>query len=87
MTETAQTTEAPVAIHSSIAHLQRILNKYDHLPPHLQNIAKQFAEICNWVVEHVPHTPEISVALRHIIDAKNSAVLSQALHDEDNKPA
>ena len=48
--------------------------KFDHLPAHLQEKSKPFAQLANWMVETLPRNPERSVALRKLLEAKDAAV-------------
>lgn len=47
---------------------------YDHLPEALQEVSRPFCELAARVVETVPQNPERTVALRHLLDAKDCAV-------------
>jgi hypothetical protein len=47
---------------------------YEHLPPHLQEASRPFGELAKLVVETLPQNPERTVALRHLLDAKDAAV-------------
>ena len=47
---------------------------YDHLPPHLATVSKPFGELAQWIVENIPRTPERTVALRKLLEAKDAAV-------------
>jgi hypothetical protein len=48
--------------------------KFDHLPAHLQDKSKPFAQLATWIVETLPRNPERSVALRKLLEAKDAAV-------------
>jgi len=48
--------------------------EYAHLPPHLQSISAQFANVAKWVVGELPRNPERTVALRKLLEAKDCAV-------------
>lgn len=48
--------------------------EYSHLPPHLQAVSKPFCELAHKVVEEIPRNQERTVALRHLLDAKDAAV-------------
>lgn len=52
---------------------------YAHLPPHLQEVSKLFHDLAHRVVETVPQNPERTIALRHIWDAKNYAVVASGI--------
>jgi hypothetical protein len=47
---------------------------YEHLPPHLQEHSKPFADLANLIVETLPSNPERTVALRKLLEAKDCAV-------------
>jgi len=47
---------------------------YSHLPPHLQDISKPFAEMAAALVESLPRNPERTVALRKLLEGKDAAV-------------
>jgi hypothetical protein len=47
---------------------------YKHLPPHLQEISKPFAEMADVIVLKLPRNPERTVALRKPLEAKDAAV-------------
>lgn len=55
-----------------IEHIEQFFT-YSHLPPHLQEISKPFAELAN-VVLTLPQNPERTVALRKLLEAKDAAV-------------
>lgn len=48
---------------------------YSHLPPHLQEVSKKFAELAEYV-DSLPSNPEQTVALRKLLEAKDCAVRS-----------
>ena len=48
--------------------------EYHHLPLHLQDISKPFAELASWVIVVIPRNPERTVALRKLLEAKDAAV-------------
>jgi hypothetical protein len=48
--------------------------KWEHLPPHLQEVSKKFAELAQWVEENLPDGAEKSVAQRKLLEAKDAAV-------------
>ena len=47
---------------------------YDHLPPHLADVSKPFAEHAQRIVDTLPRNPERTVALRKLLEAKDAAV-------------
>ena len=48
--------------------------EYAHLPPHLRETSKQFADVAAWIDDQVPPGPERTVALRKLLEAKDAAV-------------
>lgn len=47
---------------------------YDHLPAPLQAVSKPYCELAQWTVETQPQTPERTVALRKLLEAKDAIV-------------
>lgn len=47
---------------------------YEHLPPHLQEISKDYCELARKVVDKYPMNPERTVTLRKLLEAKDAAV-------------
>jgi len=47
---------------------------YAHLPPHLQDASKAFAELAQSIVQLIPRNPERTVALRKLLEAKDAAI-------------
>lgn len=47
---------------------------YGHLPPHLAEAARPFAELAHLLVATAPRNPERTVALRKLLEAKDAAV-------------
>ena len=48
--------------------------KFEHLPTHLQDKSRPFAELAIWIVRTLPQNPERTVALRKLLEAKDCAV-------------
>jgi hypothetical protein len=48
--------------------------KHDHLPQHLQDVAKPFTEFASNIVARLPQNPERTVALRKLLESKDAAV-------------
>ena len=46
---------------------------FAHLPPHLQEVSKPFADLAAAVLT-LPRNPERTVALRKLLEAKDAAV-------------
>lgn len=50
---------------------------YSHLPPHLQQISLPFAALAEFIAANIPYNPEVSEALRKLLEAKDCAVRAQ----------
>lgn len=47
---------------------------WQHLPPHLQEVSRPFAELAEEIVLRLPRNQERTVALRKLLEAKDAAV-------------
>ncbi len=47
---------------------------FEHLPSHLREISKPFAELANTLVATLPPGPELSAGLRKLLEAKDCCV-------------
>lgn len=47
---------------------------YAHLPAHLQDVSRPFAELAIRMVDTLPSNPERSAGLRKLLEAKDCAV-------------
>ena len=47
---------------------------FAHLPAHLQEVSRPFAELADMLVVALPRNPERTVALRKLLEAKDAAV-------------
>lgn len=56
--------------------------EYHHLPPHLKRVAYVFTIAAQTVCQMVPRSPERTVALRKLLEAKDAAVRA-SLTDAD----
>lgn len=45
-----------------------------HLPDHLKEVVNQFQDLINWMVHNIEPHPEMVVALRKLLEAKDAAV-------------
>lgn len=70
------------SMHSATAHVARLF-AYDHLPPCLQAVSKPFHDLAEHLINAHSDGPELTVALRHLKDAKDAAVNHAVLTDED----
>jgi hypothetical protein len=48
--------------------------KFGHLPDHLKAVSAPFADLANQLAESLPPGPELSVALRKLLESKDAAV-------------
>ena len=48
--------------------------EFKHLPPHLQEVSRPFSDLANHVMATLPENQERTVALRKLLEAKDSAV-------------
>ena len=53
--------------------------KYDHLPPHLQEVSKGFYTLAIDICDRVEPGPERTVALRKLLEAKDAAVRAKVV--------
>lgn len=59
--------------------------KYDHLPDHLQDISKPLCDIAHQMANKLPSSPELTVGLRKLLEAKDCFVRSK-LEENDLEP-
>lgn len=60
-------------MHPAAKHVLQFF-AYDHLPHRLKQISKPFADLAQQVAETAPDSPETTVALRKLLEAKDAAV-------------
>lgn len=60
-------------MHPSIVSLLKYFS-FAHLPEHLQVVSAPFATLANEVAQRAPDSPETTVALRKLLEAKDCAV-------------
>jgi hypothetical protein len=48
--------------------------RYEHLPAHLQQVSRPFAEIARTMAAELPEGPEVSAGLRKLLEAKDCLV-------------
>jgi hypothetical protein len=58
---------------SKTSHIMQFF-AYSHLPEHLQRVSKPFGDLAVELVGELPENPELSVALRKLLEAKDAAV-------------
>lgn len=52
-----------------------------HLPPHLAEVSKPFADLARTILDTLPRNPERTVALRKLLEAKDAAVRARLARD------
>lgn len=73
--------------HPSVQHLLSLFT-WDHLPPALQSIVMPIATLAEAYAETLESGPELSVGLRHLLDAKDALVRQKVIDlREANTPA
>lgn len=60
-------------MHPATEHVLKFFS-YTHLPEKLQAVSKLFAELAKIIAERTPDSPETTVALRKLLEAKDAAV-------------
>ena len=55
----------------------------DHLPEHLADVSRPFAEIAEWMIDELPTNSERTVALRKLLEAKDAAVRARLYQEDD----
>jgi len=55
-----------------IAHVLQFF-RYEHLPPHLQEVSKKFSDLA-YEVAALSDNPEVTVSLRSLLAARDAAV-------------
>ena len=48
--------------------------EFGHLPEHLKEISRPFAELAQHIMRTIPKNPERTVALRKLLEGKDAAV-------------
>ena len=59
--------------------------EFDHLPPHLQEVSRPFAEMAGFLVSAIVWNPELTVMLRKLLETKDAAVRAKLVGDNDGK--
>ncbi len=57
----------------SVEHIEQFF-AWGHLPPHLADVSKPFADLATALISTLPRNPERTVALRKLLEAKDAAV-------------
>ena len=76
--------ELPEGRHPSTVKLLRWFD-FGHLPPHLQAASEPFADLAMHLVDTLPDSAELTVALRKILEAKDCAVRA-TIEANERKP-
>lgn len=66
--------EIPDDRHPSTIHFAAHF-RYDHLPPHLQEISRPIHDVAMLMIHTLPDGPELTEGLRKLWEAKNSFVI------------
>jgi len=61
-------------------HIEQFFT-YSHLPPHLQDVSRPFADLASLIIATLPRNPERTVALRKLLEAKDAAVRAKLARD------
>lgn len=70
----ARDTENDMAYHPAIEHFAGLF-AFAHLPPHLREVSRGFHDLAKSLVDNPGLSgPELTVALRKLLEAKDSAV-------------
>jgi hypothetical protein len=59
--------------HPAVEHVLQYF-AYEHLPQHLQVVSKDFHDLATLTANRVPESPETTIALRKLLEAKDAAV-------------
>ncbi len=70
--------------HPAVASVLRFF-AYEHLPPHLQEVSKEFHDLAVKVADRAPASPETTVALRKLLEAKDAAVRARIDKDTQSR--
>jgi hypothetical protein len=63
----------PTDRHPSIQKLRSHF-AYEHLPPKLQRVSRHFAITADLMLQWLPDSPELTVCLRKLLDARDCAL-------------
>lgn len=71
---------------------QAVLNhfRFEHLPPHLQEVSRPCAELARLAAENLKDDPEVTIGLRKLLEAKDcfvrAAVSAHGRHCNNDRP-
>ena len=66
-------------------HIEQFFT-FSHLPPHLQDVSRPFADLASIIIATLPRNPERTVALRKLLEAKDAAVRARVAKPTDEAP-
>lgn len=69
---------------TSTQHIMRQF-RLKHLPPHLQTVSQACADLAHHMTNELPDSPELTVALRKLLEAKDCFVRSAVAMHEDTR--
>jgi hypothetical protein len=81
MTDNVTTPQRQVR-HFSVEEKLRWLEPSPNLPPHLHVVAGQFQALASDLLEQIEDSPQLTLALQHLIDAKDCAVRARIAQTE-----
>lgn len=67
--------------HPSVAHFAPLF-AYDHLPERLQRVSRPCAALADEMLRALPDGPELTVALRKLLEAKDGFVRQAVLNQD-----
>jgi hypothetical protein len=47
---------------------------FEHLPEHLKRVSREFYGLAEWLIDALPDGPELTTALRKLLESKDCAV-------------
>ena len=59
--------------------------RFKHLPEHLQEVSRKFAEVARWVVNEIPDNCQKDECLKELLAAKDCAVRAKLHVDESDQ--
>lgn len=65
-------------MHPAVSHLLSLFD-YGHLPPSLQQVSQPVHDLAHHMADTMESGPELSVGLRHLLDAKDALVRQRVI--------
>lgn len=56
--------------------------EYTHLPHKLQNVSQPYHDLAHNLEQAIEHSPELTVALRKLLESKDAAVRAKLIESE-----